>query len=86
MRLKLVVLAVITSLSIGPAFASSVLDEFIPQTILTEAKQSQKYQNPVTFIVSGIANGTPDAVATKLSTQPGSVGPGETRGAWQDCL
>ena len=86
MRLKLVVLAVVTSLSIGPAFASSVLDEFIPQTILTEAKQSQKYQNPVTFIVSGIANGTPDAVATKLSTQPGSVGPGETRGAWQDCL
>ena len=86
MRLKLVVLAVITSLSIGPAFASSVLDEFIPQTVLTQAQQSGKYQNPVTFIVSGIANGTPDAVATKLSTQPFAAGSGEIRAAWQDCL
>jgi hypothetical protein len=86
MRLKLVVLAVIASLSIGPAFASSVLDEFIPQTVLTQAQQSGKYQNPVTFIVSGIANGTPDAVATKLSTQPFAAGSGEIRAAWQDCL
>ena len=73
-------------MSIGPAFASSVLDEFIPQTVLTQAQQSGKYQNPVTFIVSGIANGTPDAVATKLSTQPFAAGSGEIRAAWQDCL
>ena len=86
MRLRVVLLLLITSLSIGPAFASTVLDEFIPQTILTEAKQSQKYQNPVTFAVSGVANTWSDAVATKLSTQPGAVGPGERRGAWQDCL
>jgi 7-cyano-7-deazaguanine synthase in queuosine biosynthesis len=86
MRLRVVVLLLITSLSIGPAFASSVLDEFIPQSILTEVQQSGKYQNPVTFIVSGVANGVPDVVATKLSLQPGSVGSGESRGAWQDCL
>ena len=86
MRLRVAVLVIITSLSTQPSFASAVLDEFLPQTILTEAKQSQKYQNPVIFIVSGIANGTPDAVATKLSTQPGGAGLGEIRGVWQDCL
>ena len=53
---------------------------------MTDAQQSGKYQNPFTFIVSGVANGVSDVVATKLSLQPGSVGSGESRGAWQDCL
>lgn len=86
MRIRTPALVVTALLIAHPALATTISDEFIPLNILEDARKSQKFQNPVVFIVSGIANGTPDVVSTKLSTQPGAVGTGETRGVGQDCL
>ena len=85
MRIKILLIGLISLLTFQTAFASTLEDEFHAQTILNEVRQSQKYQNPVVFMVSGIANSFNDSIATVLYTQPGAVELGETRARWQGC-
>jgi hypothetical protein len=70
----------------SPAIAATPSDEFQPQTVLEQARQSGKFQNPVVFMVSGVANSFNSSVSTVISTQPSAPGIGETRAKWQDCI
>jgi len=70
----------------SPAFGSVQPDEFQLKNVLDEARQSGKYQNPVVFTVSGVANSFNDSVASIIATQPFASDVGGTRAKWQHCL
>jgi len=70
----------------SPAFASTNPDEFIADELRAQAVASRNFTNPVTFVVTGIANGVGDSVVTELHNQPFAAALGESRGAWQNCL
>lgn len=85
MRMKKTFFSILVLLITSPAFAATPFDEFQPQTILDQVRQSGKFQNPVVFTVSGVANSFNDSVATVIATQPFAPDIGETRAKWQGC-
>lgn len=86
MRLKLILLSVIIFLVSNPAFASTNPNEFIADELRQKEVATRTFANPVTFVVTGIANGVGDSVITELHNQPFAAALGKTRGAWQNCL
>ena len=79
-------LSIVMSIVCSPAFASTNPDEFIADQLREKAVASRNFANPVTFVVTGVANGIGDSVVSELHNQPFAAALGESRGAWQSCL
>lgn len=86
MRLKVLWVSVVMFIVSNPAIASTNPDEFIADELREKAVASRNFTNPVTFVVTGVANGVGDSVTTELHNQPFAAALGESRGAWQNCL